>query len=242
VGPPIVLVHGSLRDHTIFEPLIAQLQSAVTTYAIDRRGFGGSGDRGRYTIEQEFSDVAAVVDTIAARAGRVDLFGHSYGAGCAMGAATLTDNVARLILYEPGLGIAYPAGWIENYEKALGAGDAEAVIRAVLVDILGMSEEDVLARRSTPQWAGYLRAAPAVLREARTENDWVYRPGAFDGVHAPTLVLVGTETSAALMQSTLRAAAAIPGARTHVLGGHGHLACMTDPGLIASIITKFAGP
>ena len=44
-GPPIVLVHGSLRDHTIFEPLIAHLQSSMTTYAIDRRGFGASGDR-----------------------------------------------------------------------------------------------------------------------------------------------------------------------------------------------------
>ena len=57
-GPPIALVHGSLRDHTIFEPLIARLQPGMTTYAIDRRGFGGSGDRDPYTIEQEFRDVA----------------------------------------------------------------------------------------------------------------------------------------------------------------------------------------
>ena len=109
-GPPIVLVHGSLRDHAIFEPLIAQLQSAMTTYAIDRRGFGGSGDRdgSENTIEQEFRDVAVVVDAIAARAGLVALWGHSYGAGCAMGAAALTGNLSHLILYEPGLGIAYP--------------------------------------------------------------------------------------------------------------------------------------
>ena len=87
----------------------------------------------------------------------------------------------------------------------------------------------------------YLRAAPTVLREARTENGWVYRPGALDGVRASTLVLVGTETAPALMQSTLRAAAAIPGARTHVLGGHGHLACITDPDVVASTITEFVG-
>ena len=43
------------------------------------------------------------------------------------------------------------------------------------------------------------------------------------------------------MQSTLRAAAAIRGARTHVLDGHGHLACITDPALVASIITQFVG-
>jgi pimeloyl-ACP methyl ester carboxylesterase len=80
-----------------------------------------------------------------------------------------------------------------------------------------------------------------VLREARTEHTWVYRPGALDRIDAPTLVLVGTETSPALMRSTLRAVAAIPGARTHVLGGHGHLACMTDPDVIASLITQFVG-
>jgi hypothetical protein len=33
-----------LRDHTILEPLVAHLQPAMTTYAIDRRGFGASGD------------------------------------------------------------------------------------------------------------------------------------------------------------------------------------------------------
>jgi pimeloyl-ACP methyl ester carboxylesterase len=238
-GPPIVLVHGSLRDHTIFEPLVAHLHSSMTTYAVDRRGFGGSGDGTGYSIAQEFADIAAVVDAVAAGARGVALCGHSYGAGCAMGGATLTDRVSRLILYEPGLGIAYPPGWIEANEHALAAGDAEAVIRAVLIDILEMSGADVEARRATPQWAAYLRAAATVLREARTEQEWEYRPGAFEGVHAATLVLVGTETPPVLMQSTLRAAAAIPGARTHVLGGHGHLALLTDPELIASIVRQF---
>jgi pimeloyl-ACP methyl ester carboxylesterase len=240
-GPPIVLVHGSLRDHTIFEPLVAHLQADMTTYAIDRRGFGASGDGDGYTMEQEFEDVAVVVDAIAAREGAVALWGHSYGAGCAMGAAALTGNVSRVIVYEPGLGIVYPAGWIEAHEDALAARDAERVIRAVLIDILEMSEEEVETRRASPQWPSYLKAAPTVLREARSEQTWVYRPGAFDRITAPTLVLIGTETSPALMQSSLRAAAAIPGARMHVLGGHGHLACITHPDLIASIITQFVG-
>ena len=68
------------------------------------------------------------------------------------------------------MGIAYPTGWIDCCFKALEAGDAEGVIRAVLIDILEMTAEDVEARRSTPQWADYLRAAPTVLREAQTEN------------------------------------------------------------------------
>jgi pimeloyl-ACP methyl ester carboxylesterase len=241
-GPPIVLVHGSLRNHTIFDPLVAHLQAHLTTYAVDRRGFDASGDAADYAIQREFEDVAAVADAVASRAGRrVILLGHSYGAGCAMGASLLTGSVGHLILYEPGLGIPYPPGWLETNERALAAGDAESVIHAVLVDVLEMTEDDVRARRSTPQWAEYLAAAPTVLREARTENDWTYQPGAFDRIRVPTLVLIGTETSPPLMRSTLRAAAAIPEARIGVLAGHGHLACLTDPDLVASRIAAFAG-
>ena len=42
---------------------------------------------------------------------------RSYGAGCAMGGAALTDAVARLVLYEPGLGIPYPPGSIEECSR-----------------------------------------------------------------------------------------------------------------------------
>ena len=110
-GPPLVLVHGSLIDHTTFDPLVDELRNGVTTFAMDRRGFGASGDAVGYAIEREFEDVAAVVEAAAARTGGpVGLWGHSYGAGCAMGGTTLTNNVHHLVLYEPGLGIPYPAG------------------------------------------------------------------------------------------------------------------------------------
>lgn len=63
----------------------------------------------RRAIEREFDDIAAVVDAVAARTGQaVSVWGHSYGADCAMGAAARTDNLARLVLYEPGLGSPDP--------------------------------------------------------------------------------------------------------------------------------------
>ena len=87
-GPPLVMVHGSIADHTTFESFIAVLGNDVTTFAMDRRGFGASGDTPDYTIDRDFEDVAAVVDAVAARTGGpVALWGHSYGANCAMGGA-----------------------------------------------------------------------------------------------------------------------------------------------------------
>ena len=239
-GPPLVLVHGSLLDHTIFELLVNELRDGVTTFSMDRRGFGASGDAAGYSIEREFEDVAAVVEAVAARTGRpAALWGHSYGAGCAMGGAALTRNVHHLVLYEPGLGVAYPAGSIEKIEAAMVAGDMDAAIVAVLVDILETTEEDIGATRASPRWPVLLAAGPTVPRECRAEDSWVYRPGQFDGITAPTLLLSGSESPAGLKEGTHRAAAALPDARIRVLEGHGHLAIQTDPAMVAAIIRQF---
>ena len=113
-GPPLVMVHGSIADHTTFDPFVDVLRDEWTTFAMDRRGFGASGDGADYRIERDFEDVAAVVDTVAARTGgAVALWGHSYGANCAMGGAACTINVHHLVLYEPSLGVTYPPGSIE---------------------------------------------------------------------------------------------------------------------------------
>jgi len=89
------------------------LRNHFTTFAMDRRGFGATPDTDGYSIDVDFADVAAVVDAVAARTGRtVALWGHSYGANCAMGGAARTSNVSHLILYEPSLGLSYPPGSI----------------------------------------------------------------------------------------------------------------------------------
>jgi pimeloyl-ACP methyl ester carboxylesterase len=240
-GPALVMVHGSLQDHTISAALVAELRAEVTTFAMDRRGFGASGDGTDYAIEREFEDVAAVVDAVAARVGGpVGLWGHSYGANLAMGGATLTGNVGQLILYEPSFGLAYPPGWIEaTVEKSLAEGDHDAVIIHVLRDLLEFTDDQIEARRSEPEWERRVAVASTVPRECHAEKDWVYRPGQFRGITAPTLLLSGSESTAAIKRATDAAAAAIVGSRVQVLDGHAHIAHRTDPGMVAAIIREF---
>jgi pimeloyl-ACP methyl ester carboxylesterase len=239
-GPALVMVHGSIADHTTFDPFVAVLRDEYTTYAMDRRGFGASGDTAGYTIERDFDDVAAVVDAVAARTGGpVALWGHSYGANCAIGGATLTDNIHHLVIYEPSLGLPYPPGSIERIEAALARGDRDAAIVAVLVDILEMTDEEIDAFRANPLWPVRLAAAPTIPRECHAEQDWVYQPGQFDAVTAPTLFLTGSDSVPVVTQATDRAAAAIPHAQTRVLEGHGHFAHKTDPAMVSAIITQF---
>jgi pimeloyl-ACP methyl ester carboxylesterase len=239
-GPPLVLIHGSIIDHTSLEPLGDELRVGLTTFSMDRRGFGASGDAPSYSIVREFEDVAAVVNAVAVRTGGpVALLGHSYGANCAMGGAALTSNAHRLVLYEPSLGIAYPAGSIEEIEDAVAAGDVETMIATILVGILDMTEDEVDALRSGVRWPAFLATVPTVTRECRVEHGWVYQPGQFDGIAAPTLLLAGSESPWELSEATRLAVAAIPGAQIRVLDGHGHFAHKTDPAMVAAIVRQF---
>ncbi len=241
-GPPLVMVHGSVSDHTTLAPFVDELATDLATFSMDRRGFGASGDAPGYTIERDFEDVASVVDAVAARTGRpVALFGHSYGANCAMGAATRTRNVHHLVLYEPSLGLRYPPGSIDAVDSAVAAGDLDRAVVTMLVDILEMSEQEIDAMRAstTPNWAARIAAAHTLPRECRVEESWVYKPGQFDAITAPTLLLAGSDTPADLRKATKAAADAIPNTRIHVLDGHGHMAHKTDPAMVATIVRQF---
>ena len=239
-GPALVLVHGSLMDHRRWDPVVAAFGDSVTTFAMDRRGFGASGDAPDYHIEREFDDVAAVVDAVAERtAGPVALWGHSYGANCAMGGAARSANVDRLVRYEPSLGLSYPPGTLDAVEQAIANGDHEQAISLILSDVLEMSKEEIAAMKASPLWEIRLRSAATVAREGRTEERWAWTPGQFATITAPTLMLAGSDSSPALARCTEFAAAAIPKARIHTLVGHGHMAHVTHPEMIATIVQQF---
>lgn len=239
-GPALVLVHGSFLDHRRWDPIVAELGRSVTTFAMDRRGFGASGDAPEYHIEREFDDVAAVVDAVAARSGGpVALWGHSFGASCAMGGAARSANVGRLILYEPSLGLTYPPGTLDAVELAVADGDPEWAIVLILTNALEMRDEEIAAMKPGPLWAARLATAPTVAREGRAEEGWVWTPGQFATITAPTLMLVGSDSPPALVRCTQLAADAIANTRIHVLAGHGHLAHITHPAAIAALVREF---
>jgi pimeloyl-ACP methyl ester carboxylesterase len=243
VGPSLVLVHGSMCDHTTFNALVDELRPDFRCYAMDRRGFGASLESGDYSANREFDDVVAVVDAVASLAGKpVALFGHSWGASCAMGGAARTRNVERLHLYEPSLGLSYPPGSIDAIDAKVVSGDFEGAVLFVLIDIAGMQEDEVEALRSSSVWPARVATAPTIAREARIEANWILRPGQFAGIAAPTLLLSGSESPPELGEVVRRSAEAIPGSRIAILDGHGHFAYRTHPQEVASVIAGLAPP
>jgi pimeloyl-ACP methyl ester carboxylesterase len=188
------------------EPL---LTDRFTLYAVDRRGRGESGDSTNgYAIEQEFADIAAVVDSLAEPA---DLFGHSYGATVALGAARLARNVRRLILYEPAPGVPVV--------------DPDALEQL----------------RASPTWGLRVTTVHTIPRELRAEESYRPDAAAFASLAVPALLLLGSESPQWAKKGTEVVQSALPDNRVAVLQSEGHTALMTAPELVADEVARFLG-
>ena len=77
-GPPLVLLHGLVRDWQSFSILLPELSSRFHVFAVDLRGHGGSSHVARgYRITQFAEDVSEFLRN--AVPGGAALFGHSLG-------------------------------------------------------------------------------------------------------------------------------------------------------------------
>jgi pimeloyl-ACP methyl ester carboxylesterase len=244
-GPPLVLVHGMPADHTRWRPLMPYLVPHFTVHAIDRRGRGASGDGPEYRLEREYEDVAAVVDSIAAASGEsVDVYGHSHGGIVGFGAATLTTNIGKLVLYEgwplPDSSIyALPADVMQRMDQLLAEGDRDGVVETLFRSIQVVSEEDMAALRSAPSWTGRAAAAHTVIRELAGETEARLEPDQAAKITVPVLLVIGEESTDPEKAEVGAVAAALPDAQVLVLTGQQHIADILDPETFAKHLLGF---
>jgi pimeloyl-ACP methyl ester carboxylesterase len=174
-GPPLVLVHGLLGDHTRWEALRPHLEPHFTVHAMDRRGRGASGDAPEYAFERECEDVAAVVDAVARRPGRRLTFWAAPAARSTPWARRRSrPNIRRLALFEPpptDMAQLLPSGLLERLDALLAEGDREGVLVAAYRAIVGLSVEEIDHLRSQPAWPNRIAAAHTVPRELRFPPD-----------------------------------------------------------------------
>ena len=244
-GRPLVVVPGTTSDHTTWRLVLPLLEPHVTVHAVDRRGRGASGDSPDYSLAREYADVAAVVDAAATASGTpVDLLGHSYGGNVAFGAALLTDNIRRLMLYEgwPVPNIAhrtYAPTVIRHLELLLAQGRAEEMPEEAFRNVVMMSEEEITSIKTAPTWPARVAAAATVPRELRAFGEQAFDPGWAARILRPVLLLVGSETPDEIKADPETVAAALPDARIRVLEGQMHVAHLTDPETFAEHVLTF---
>jgi pimeloyl-ACP methyl ester carboxylesterase len=244
-GRPLVLVPGTTSDHTTWRSALPYLEGQVTVHAVDRRGRGKSGDGLDYSIAREYADVAAVVDAAAAATGSpVDLLGHSYGGNVAYGAAMLTDNLRRLVLYE-GWPVpddahrALPAGLIARLESELARGRPEQMLETFYREIAKLSEQEISALMAAPTWPARVAAAGTVPRELRAFGDQSFDPAEAARIAVPVLLLVGADSPPEIKADPEIVAAALPDARIQILEGQMHMAHLSDPQTFTGHVLAF---
>jgi pimeloyl-ACP methyl ester carboxylesterase len=248
-GSPLVLIHGASADHTTFRVVGPRLADRYAVHAIDRRGRGASGDTAPYAIEREFEDVAAVAETLAREAGGpVDVFGHSYGGRCALGAALLTSDIRRVISYE---GAPTPPGErygdvhvLADLRAAAERGDGDALLTTFLRRVVGMPAEELARYRADPVWPARVAAAPTIVRELAAEGSGERGPAslaALGAIRQPVLQLLGGESRPEFGVATRALDARLADGRIVTIPGARHAAHHTHPDALVAAVTGFLG-
>ena len=247
VGPALVLVHGAAADHTTFRVLGPLLSPRFTIHTIDRRGRGASGDASPYAIEREFEDLAAVATALAAETGDpIDVFGHSYGGRCALGAALLTSDIGRVISYE---GAPTPPG--ERYGDAAlprelaalaAAGHDETLLETFMTRVVGMSAEDLDRYRADPVWPRRVAAARTIAREVAVESGDGAGLDRLGAVEQPVLQVLGGESRREFRVATAALDDRLADGTIVVIPGAGHAAHHTHPDAVLEAMTAFLTP
>ncbi len=239
-----MLVHGASADHTTFRVVGPLLAASFAVHAIDRRGRGASGDAPAYAVEREFEDVAAVADALAAGSGAaVDVFGHSYGGRCALGAAVLTDSIRRVVSYEgaptpPGSSY-HPAGVERRLRERLAAGDRDGALAAFLTEVVGMSAADLAAYQADPIWPVRAAAAGTILRELEAEADPAASLDRLGAVRQPVLQILGGASLPVFREATVALDSRLADGHVVVIDGARHAAHHTHPHEVVRAVKAF---
>jgi pimeloyl-ACP methyl ester carboxylesterase len=220
-GPPLVLVPGGLGGEDAFDPLTQLIAPRLRCVTIGRRRKGFSDDGRSYSYEREYEDIVAALDAVGPP--RL-LFGHSSGAICALGAASLA-GVDRLVLVEPPLPLTGPLVMPEDVEaidELLDRGDVEEAVLLGLRRGVRMSPAALEARRKGPDWPATVTRGAAWLREFPELNRLPLGAEDYRAIEAPTLLVWGTATPIHHREAVEALAEAMPNARVVAFEGYGH--------------------
>jgi 3-oxoadipate enol-lactonase len=240
-GPPLLLVQGLGYGGRGWGPARELLAEDFLVVSYDPRGFGASDvPPGPYTTAQLAADAAAVLE--AAGLERAHVVGASLGGMAAqelalarprlverlvlacttpggLRAFPMPERTVRLMLEAPTLPPA--AALLAYVENALGDGGPDELVQRIVS----------YRTANPPDPAGWQAQAMA-----GATHDAHGRLGA---ISAPTLVVHGTEDAVVDARNAGLLAAAIPGARTELLAGCGHLFFWEQPERFAALVREF---
>lgn len=238
-GSPLLLVHGTTADHTRWSGITDLLKSRFTVYAMDRRGRGKSSDAPDYHLFREAEDVAAVLNQIGEP---VFLLGHSYGAVCALEASLLTENIRRMILYEPPVptGIPlYPPGTPGRMQALIDGGKLENALEIFFREVVNMPDHEFEIYRRLPLWNVRIKLSPTIPRELAIDRSYQFESHKFTGLNIPVMLILGGDSPPLFRNAINAVHEALPQSCITILPGQQHIAIDTAPELFTREVLHF---
>ncbi|MGZ6315531.1 MAG: alpha/beta fold hydrolase [Candidatus Limnocylindrales bacterium] len=250
-GPPLVLIHAAIVDHTAWDAMVPGLVSAgYRVIRYDLRGFGASA-----TEDVEFSDRAdlrAVLDVFGV--GRAAIVGNSKGGH--IGLDTAIESPDRVVAVVPvGAGPGGFDGGATPLERAI-FDDGDRVESASPRDPDAIA--DLLVRLWVDGPGQPATRVPAEIRETvRGLVRPLYQPGHVAGkgipmtppandrlaeLRCPVLAVAGGLDLSLFTEALKRLETAAPNARTAIWPDVAHMAGMEQPERLTALVTDFLAP
>jgi 3-oxoadipate enol-lactonase len=234
-GPAVVLSHGYLMDHTMFDPQLSALAPEFRVITWDERGFGGTRADGPFSYWDSARDVLGLLDHLGLP--QAVLGGMSQGGFLSLRAALLApERVRALVLIDTQAGQEDPAvaPSYEQMEEIWLAQGPEPVQEVVASIILGGVDPQ-------PWFAKWARLdAEDTDHSFRCLMDRDDITGRLAEISRPALILHGTADVAIPMAraETLRDGLAGP-AKLVAIDGGSHAANMSHPEQVNAALLEF---
>jgi 3-oxoadipate enol-lactonase len=236
-APPLLMINSLGADLAMWEPQIAALTGARRLIRYDARGHGRSPvPEGRYGLADLGRDALALLDRLGIAS--ADVCGLSLGGMTAMWlAVNAPQRVGRLVLCCTSALLGPAEQWAQRAATVREHGMeavADAAVARWLTPGYAAGHPEVTARlramiAATPA-AGYAGACAAV-------EDMDLRAD-LPRITAPTTVIAGADDVATPPAHGAAIAAAVPGARLHILADAAHLGTYQQAGAANRLILE----
>jgi pimeloyl-ACP methyl ester carboxylesterase len=240
-GEAVVLLHAGVADRTMWREHLDRLAEAgYRGIALELPGFGEAPPSPG--PQAPWEDVLRAMRDLDVDCAAV--VGNSFGAAVAMRVAVVAPGaVRRLMLVSPppldeDPSPALQAAW-EAEEDALERGDIDGAVEAVLEAWLQPDAPAALRNRVASMQRRTFELQGAAIAVSEAPDPLERDPETLARLEIPMLVLAGEADMPDFKRAAEEIAAAVPGARSEVLKGAGHLAPLETPDQFWSALREF---
>ncbi|HEX6233753.1 MAG TPA: alpha/beta hydrolase [Jiangellaceae bacterium] len=248
IGEPLVLVHGSWADATVWQPVVSGLSEHFRVLTYDRRGHSRSERHDRPgSVDEDGDDLAALL--IALDLAPAHVAANSYGGNIALRLAARQPELFRSVsCHEPTLWsvldddaaarlLGQDAQVVAEVGKRIAAGDHEGAARQFVDEVIfqqGAWDDALPAETKTIM----VQNAPTFLDELHDPIGNSIDRDAAASLKMPVRFTQGTASPPAMAPVIDRLLELIPSATRETLDGVGHVPQLTAPERYVTATTR----